>query len=107
AIRQAVRAGRRVATTLGFGPRLLHSTGQLHKGGPNTGVFLEITAEDEEDLAIPGQKYTFGVLSRAQALGDFEVLAQRGRRVLRVHLGGKVEAGLGRLREVVAKVIRG
>ena len=106
AIRQTVRDGRQVATTLGFGPRLLHSTGQLHKGGPNSGVFVQITADDAEDLAIAGQKYTLGVLTRAQALGDFEVLGQRGRRAVRLHLG-EVEAGLAQLREMVERTIRG
>jgi transaldolase/glucose-6-phosphate isomerase len=72
----------------------LHSTGQLHKGGPNTGVFLQVTCDDAEDLSIPGRKYTFGMLKRAQALGDYEVLTQRGRRIVRVHVGPDVEPGL-------------
>jgi transaldolase/glucose-6-phosphate isomerase len=101
AIRQRVRDVKRVATTVGFGPRFLHSTGQLHKGGANNGVFLQITAEDAEDLPIPGQKYTFGILKRFQAQGDFEVLAERKRRALRVHLGPEVTAGLKRLHEVI------
>jgi transaldolase/glucose-6-phosphate isomerase len=87
-----------VATVLGFGPRFLHSTGQAYKGGPNTGVFLQITAsQPPEDLAIPGRKATFGVIEAAEARGDFEVLAERGRRVLRVDLGADVEGGLARL----------
>lgn len=90
---------------MGYGPRFLHSTGQLHKGGPNTGVFLQITADDAEDLPIPGQKYSFGILKRAQAQGDFAVLAERGRRVLRVHLGPDVQAGLTRLREIVQSTL--
>ncbi|HEX9868678.1 MAG TPA: bifunctional transaldolase/phosoglucose isomerase [Candidatus Tectomicrobia bacterium] len=106
ALRHAVRDAKRVATTLGYGPRFLHSTGQLHKGGPNTGVFLQITADDAEDLPIPGQKYTFGMLKRFQAQGDFEVLAERGRRVLRVHLGSDVRASLARLREMVQHALR-
>lgn len=105
AIRHAVRDARRVATTLGFGPRFLHSTGQLHKGGPNTGVFLQITAEDAHDLPIPGHKYSFGILQRAQAQGDFEVLAERGRRLLRVHLGPDVAAGLAFLRDLIRRVL--
>jgi hypothetical protein len=105
ALRHAVRDAKRVATTLGFGPRFLHSTGQLHKGGPNTGVFLQVTAEDAEDLPIPGQKYSFGVLKRAQAQGDFEVLAERGRRVLRVHLGPDVRAGLASLRDLIGRAL--
>ncbi len=75
-----------LATTLGFGPRFLHSTGQLHKGGPNRGLFLQITAEPSEDLPIPGWKLTFGTLERAQALGDLEALQAAGRRVLQIHL---------------------
>ncbi|MCZ6732025.1 MAG: bifunctional transaldolase/phosoglucose isomerase [Gammaproteobacteria bacterium] len=101
AIRHRVRDRKRVATTLGFGPRFLHSTGQLHKGGANNGVFLQITSDDAEDLPIPGQKYTFGILKRFQAQGDFEVLAERKRRALRVHLGPDVHAGLSQLRELV------
>lgn len=101
AIRNAVRDKKHAATTVGYGPRFLHSTGQLHKGGPNTGVFLQITSDDAEDLPIPNQKYTFGVLKAAQAQGDFAVLAERGRRVLRVHLGSDVKAGLTKLRSIV------
>jgi hypothetical protein len=90
---------------LGFGPRFLHSTGQLHKGGPNNGVFLQITSDDAEDLPIPAQKYTFGTLKRFQAQGDFEVLAQRKRRVLRVHLGPDVGAGLESLQELISSAL--
>jgi transaldolase / glucose-6-phosphate isomerase len=93
-IRHLVRERRTVATTLGFGPRFLHSTGQLHKGGPNTGVFLQITSDDAFDLAIPGETFTFGQLKGFQAQGDFAVLAERHRRALRVHLGADVAAGL-------------
>jgi hypothetical protein len=96
-----------VATTLGFGPRFLHSTGQLHKGGPNTGVFLQITSDDAGDLEVPGQKYTFGVLKRFQAQGDFNVLADRKRRALRIHVGADVKAGLKQLHEIVQKIARG
>ena len=92
--RHAVRDQKRVATCLGFGPRFLHSTGQAYKGGPNTGVFLQITCDDAMDLPVPGQKYTFGIVKAAQARGDFEVLAERGRRALRVHLGADVNGGL-------------
>ena len=101
ALRHAVRDNKRVATTLGYGPRFLHSTGQLHKGGANNGVFLQITSADADDLPIPGQRYTFGILKRFQAQGDFEVLAARKRRALRVHLGPDVHAGLSQLRELV------
>jgi len=96
-MRHALRDKKRVATCLGFGPRFLHSTGQAYKGGPNSGVFLQITCEDAADLPVPGQKYTFGVVKAAQARGDFQVLAERGRRALRVHLGKDVESGLSRL----------
>jgi len=97
AIRDRVLAVKQVATCLEFGPRFLHSTGQAYKGGPNSGVFLQITCDDAADLPVPGQRYTFGVVKAAQARGDFEVLAQRGRRVLRVHLGADVAAGLATL----------
>ena len=98
AIRERVRDRKRVATTLGYGPRFLHSTGQLHKGGSNRGVFLQLTADSAFDLPIPGQRSSFGQLNRFQAGGDFEVLVERGRRVLRVHLGRDVIRGLERLR---------
>jgi transaldolase/glucose-6-phosphate isomerase len=98
-IRQGVRDIRRVATCLEFGPRFLHSTGQAYKGGPNTGVFLQITCDDAVDLAVPGRKYTFGVVKAAQARGDFDVLVQRDRRSLRAHLVGDVAAGLSTLRD--------
>ncbi|HKV27343.1 MAG TPA: bifunctional transaldolase/phosoglucose isomerase [Candidatus Acidoferrales bacterium] len=94
AMRHAVRDKKRVATCLGFGPRFLHSTGQAYKGGPNSGVFLQITCGDAVDLPVPGQKYTFGVVKAAQARGDFAVLAERNRRALRIHLGADVRAGL-------------
>jgi glucose-6-phosphate isomerase len=97
ALRHAVRDAKRVATCVGFGPRFLHSTGQAYKGGPNSGVFLQITCADELQLPVPGQKYTFGVVKAAQARGDFQVLAERGRRALRVHLGHDVAAGLATL----------
>ena len=101
AIRGIVRDRRRVATTVGFGPRYLHSTGQAHKGGPNSGVFLVITCDDPEDLPVPGQRYSFGTIKRLQARGDLEVLASRGRRVLRIHLKN-VELGLRELHGMVA-----
>jgi hypothetical protein len=89
--------GLKVATTAGYGPRYLHSTGQLHKGDAGRGLFLLITADDSEDVPIPGEPYTFSVLKMAQALGDFQSLAAKKRRVLRVHLGKNVQAGLDRL----------
>ena len=85
-MRMQVRDRKRVATCLGFGPRFLHSTGQAYKGGPNSGVFLQVTCDDAQDVPIPGQKYTFGIVKAAQARGDFDVLAERKRRALRVHL---------------------
>lgn len=105
AMRHAVRDRKRVATCLGFGPRFLHSTGQAYKGGPNTGVFLQITCDDAEDLAVPGQKYTFGVVKAAQARGDFQVLVERDRRALRVHLGPDVEAGLSALQSAIRQAL--
>jgi glucose-6-phosphate isomerase len=96
-LRGAVLGATGLPTTLGFGPRFLHSTGQLHKGGPDTGLFLQITADEEPDVAIPGTPYSFGTLRRAQAAGDYEVLARRGRRAVRVHLEGDLAAGIGAL----------
>ncbi len=104
-MRRAVRDRRRVATCLGFGPRFLHSTGQAYKGGPNTGVFLQITCDDAVDVPVPGQKYTFGVVKAAQARGDFEVLAERGRRTLRVHLGANVSDDLVKLEAALQKAL--
>jgi transaldolase/glucose-6-phosphate isomerase len=104
-MRIAVRNRKRVATCLGFGPRFLHSTGQAYKGGPNSGVFLQITCDDAQDLPVPGQKYTFGVVKAAQARGDFQVLADRKRRALRVHLGSDVNAGLTKLTELVKQIL--
>jgi transaldolase/glucose-6-phosphate isomerase len=93
-LRVTCRDRSRNATTLGYGPRFLHSTGQLHKGGANNGVFLQITADAKVDLTIPGESYTFATLRNAQALGDLQVLMRRGRRVLRVHLGADIDGGL-------------
>ncbi|MEO5819850.1 MAG: bifunctional transaldolase/phosoglucose isomerase [Vicinamibacteraceae bacterium] len=100
-IRHSIRDRAQVATCVGFGPRFLHSTGQAYKGGSDKGVFLQITADDAIDLAVPGQKYTFGVIKAAQARGDLAVLVERGRRVLRVHLGADVAAGLETLARLV------
>jgi len=105
AVRHAVRDKKRVATCLGFGPRFLHSTGQAYKGGPNSGVFLQITCDDSVELPVPGQKYTFGIVKAAQARGDFQVLADRGRRALRVHLGSNLKAGLTTLQAAVQKAL--
>jgi glucose-6-phosphate isomerase len=103
--RHKVRDRKRVATCLGFGPRFLHSTGQDYKGGPNTGVFLQITADHAEDLGIPGQSYSFGVVIDAQAAGDLAVLESRGRRALRVHLGADIAAGLRTLSTAVSSAL--
>lgn len=105
AVRLSVRDKKHVATCLGFGPRFLHSTGQAYKGGPNSGVFLQITCDDSVELPVPGQKYTFGVVKAAQARGDFQVLAERGRRALRVHLGSNLKAGLATLQAAVEKAL--
>jgi glucose-6-phosphate isomerase len=105
-LRHAVRDSKRAATCLGFGPRFLHSTGQDYKGGPNTGVFLQITGGHAEDVPVPEQKYTFGVVIDAQAAGDLSVLQQRGRRVLRAHVGKDVEGGLRLLRDAVRKALQ-
>lgn len=103
-IRRSILENYEVATCLGFGPRFLHSTGQGYKGGANNGVFLQITADDAEDLEVPDQKYTFGIVKAAQARGDFEVLAERKRRALRVHLGSDVQSGLAKIGEIVKNI---
>ncbi|TME82133.1 MAG: transaldolase [Chloroflexi bacterium] len=102
-IRLAIRDSHRVATTVGYGPRYLHSTGQLHKGGPNTGVFLQLVGDDPHDVPIPGEKFSFGVLKQAQALGDFQALRNHGRRVLRVQMAD-VAQGLARIAGLVETV---
>jgi glucose-6-phosphate isomerase len=104
-LRMMVRDRKHVATCLGFGPRFLHSTGQAYKGGPNNGVFLQVTCDDAADLPVPGKKYTFGVVKAAQARGDFQVLADRKRRALRVHLGSDVKAGLTKLTDIVREIL--
>jgi hypothetical protein len=101
-IRKKIVEHKHVATVLGFGPRFLHSTGQAYKGGPNSGVFLQITCDESADLQVPGNKYTFGIVKAAQARGDFSVLADRKRRALRVHLGDDIGAGLDRLQDLIA-----
>ena len=104
-IRTHVRDAKQVATTVGYGPRFLHSTGQLHKGGPNTGVVIQITAGEREELMIPGEPYSFGTLAAAQALGDMKSLTTRHRRVIRIHLGLDVENGVKRIRQAVEKAL--
>jgi transaldolase / glucose-6-phosphate isomerase len=103
--RHRVRDATQNATCLGFGPRFLHSTGQAYKGGPNSGVFLQITCDHKEDVPVPGQKYTFGIVEAAQARGDFSVLIERKRRALRVHLAD-VASGLERLDAAVSAALK-
>ncbi len=104
-IRTHLRAATHCATTTGYGPRFLHSTGQLHKGGPASGVFLQLTAPDKQDLSIPNEPYTFSILKRAQALGDFRSLSTHGRRAVRVDLGADTLAGLQRLAQLIADAL--
>jgi len=104
-MRLKLRDAHHVATCAEFGPRFLHSTGQAYKGGPDSGVFLQITADDAKDLAVPGQKASFGVIKAAQARGDFDVLTERGRRALRVHLKGDLKSGLKMLNAAIAEAL--
>jgi transaldolase/glucose-6-phosphate isomerase len=99
-MRTRIRDKTRVATCVGFGPRFQHSTGQAYKGGPNTGIFLQITCDDPADIDVPGHSYSFGIVKAAQARGDLEVLVERGRRALRVHLKN-VEIGLAELARAI------
>ena len=103
--RLRVRDARKVATCLGFGPRFLHSTGQAYKGGPNSGVFLQVTCDDPVQLPVPGHKFSFGVVKAAQARGDFQVLAARKRRALRVHLRGPLDAALRALQQAIDRAV--
>jgi glucose-6-phosphate isomerase len=105
AIRRRIRDGLRLAVTLGYGPRFLHSTGQMHKGGPNTGLFIQLTCRDATDISIPRRAYTFGIFKKAQAMGDLEALARHGRRVMRVDLGGDVKKGLLLLRQLLERAL--
>ena len=104
-LRTHVRDAKHVATCVGFGPRFLHSTGQAYKGGPASGVFIQVTSDHAHDLQVPGEKYTFGIVEAAQARGDLAVLAERGRRLLRVHVAGDLDAGLQRLGQAVRKAV--
>jgi transaldolase/glucose-6-phosphate isomerase len=104
-MRVAIRDKKHVATCVGFGPRFLHSTGQAYKGGPNTGVFLQITSDHNDDLPVPGQKVSFGVIEAAQARGDFDVLTERDRRALRLHIKGDVAQGLDAIRQAVKQAL--
>ena len=102
-IRITLRDATKCATTVGYGPRFLHSTGQLHKGGPDTGVFFQITANDTVDFAVPGEPYTFSILKQAQALGDFRSLVKRDRRAIRVDVGNDTLKGLARLKDLISQ----
>jgi transaldolase/glucose-6-phosphate isomerase len=106
AIRVQLRDHLHLATTLGYGPRFLHSTGQFHKGGPNNGLFLQLTADDLEDVSIPDQPYTFGVLRRAQALGDLQALRKHRRRAIRIHLGADIAQGVESLSKAIEAALR-
>ncbi|NLG95996.1 MAG: hypothetical protein GX491_01415 [Chloroflexi bacterium] len=101
-IRLNLRDRTHLATTAGYGPRYLHSTGQIHKGGPNTGLFIELTQDEPDTVQIPGQRYSFGRFNLAQAQGDFEVLQKHGRRVIRIHLGDSVKEGLAQVNRAFA-----
>jgi hypothetical protein len=105
-VRLRLRDSLCLATTLGYGPRFLHSTGQLHKGGPNNGLFIQITADDAEDLPIPGEPYSFSTLKQAQALGDLRSLEGKQRRVIRLHLGKDVQAQLAQLEKLVESAVK-
>jgi transaldolase/glucose-6-phosphate isomerase len=105
AVRLRLRDNLRLATTLGYGPRYLHSTGQIHKGGPDTGLFIMLTASPPDDLPIPGEPYTFGVFQQAQALGDLESLRRHGRRVVRLHLGNDLAQGLSAFQEILSQAL--
>jgi RpiB/LacA/LacB family sugar-phosphate isomerase len=105
-LRTLLRDRLRVATTVGFGPRYLHSTGQLHKGGRANGLFLQLTGEDKDDMAIPGSGYGFATLKAAQALGDLQTLRDAGRRVVRVHLTGKQPQALEQLVQVAQRAVK-
>lgn len=100
-VQRSLRDTTHLAATLGYGPRFLHSTGQLHKGGPNTGLFLQLVDEPARDIPVPESSYSFGSLIRAQALGDYQALKQRGRRVLRINLGTDAPHGLKILGETI------
>ena len=104
-VRASIRDRTRLATCLQFGPRFLHSTGQAHKGGPNGGLFLQLTAEPAADVTIPGRTASFGAIEAAQAAGDFRVLAERGRRLLRAHIAGGTDAGIAIIAEAIERAL--
>lgn len=96
-----------LTTTMGYGPRFLHSTGQFHKGGPDTGIFMQISGGDVEDVAIPDRPYTFAMFRRAQALGDLNALRKHGRRVMRIDIGADVGRGLADLAQGIEMALDG
>jgi len=104
-IRRRLRDALTLAVTVGYGPRFLHSTGQMHKGGPNTGLFIQLTCRDATDISIPRRPYTFGIFKKAQAMGDLEALARHGRRAMRIDLGNEVKKGLSLLRRLVERAL--
>jgi transaldolase/glucose-6-phosphate isomerase len=104
-LRTKVLKSKKVATCVEFGPRFLHSTGQAYKGGPNSGVFLQITSNEADDLPVPGHRYTFGVVKAAEARGDFDVLTKNHRRAMRVHLRRDPRGGLEALRKEIEKAV--
>jgi transaldolase/glucose-6-phosphate isomerase len=106
-VRNLIRDRTGLATTLGYGPRFLHSTGQLHKGGPNNALYLQLTADEERDIEIPDRDYSFGTLKQAQALGDLQALREHDRRVIRIHLGRDADAGLDALGRLVEAAFAG
>jgi hypothetical protein len=104
-IRETIARSLHVATTTGYGPRFLHSTGQFHKGGPASGVFMQLTGGPGGDIPLPGEKFTFGVLVRAQAIGDFQSLSSRKRRAISITLGEDVDRGLEKLAQTVKNAV--
>jgi hypothetical protein len=104
-MQKRLRDSSKCAVVVGFGPRFLHSTGQAYKGGPNAGVFLQLTCDDAADIPVPGQKFTFGIVKAAQARGDFSVLSDRDRRALRIHLGKNVKGDLAKLAKAVKQAM--
>ena len=96
-LRQQIMSHSRIATTVGYGPRFLHSTGQLHKGGPSTGLFFQLTTDFQEDINVPGSEYTFGALANAQSYGDIQTLEKLGRRTAKLHIAGNLPAEIGKL----------
>jgi transaldolase/glucose-6-phosphate isomerase len=104
-LRREIRDAIRIPVLQGYGPRFLHSIGQLYKGGPSTGIFLQITSSDLEDLPIPGSRITFGKLKLAQALGDLQALDSRGKPALRLHIAGSAAQGLAIITQAVERAL--